>query len=102
MAPPGQPSHKSSCGAQSRLRSVSASVTNSVKGHGDVVHGDGRASCLPFRIFSLTFVSEYNTGGAMVDVDYIEGCAFQTETVLPLYIVRGRSGSLYSQIAGWG
>ena len=37
MAPPGQLLHKSSCG--SRLRSVPASVTNSVKGH-----GDGRAS----------------------------------------------------------
>ena len=42
----------------------------------------------------------------MVDVDYIEGCAIQRETVLRCSardskFVRGQDGSLYSRIADW-
>ena len=67
---------------------------------GVVVHGDGRAKIYHF------IDSRCNSGGSMVDVEYIEGCASQMETVPPSSsrdstFVRGRGGSLYSRIAGW-
>ena len=53
----------------------------------------------------LSIDSRCNSGGSMVDVDYMEGCAFQMETVLPSArdstFVRGRGGPLHSRIAGW-